>query len=224
MPYIDLKLTLDSPLHVGSTGSANAGETQPVARDARGRPCIPATTLKGLHRAATEGIALALELPVCNAPSQMCQPMNGQTACVVCRIFGSPWLPGIVRYRDLVVTGAPRIETRVTVPQSRRRRVQLDRVVVNREILPVGLKLNGRIEMLTHDLALIALALVGLRSVMALGGGKATGSGLCTVEAAAFDSARQPGNVSDAIDETELAAALRQLQHQHRQTSQGGQP
>jgi CRISPR/Cas system CSM-associated protein Csm3 (group 7 of RAMP superfamily) len=228
MPYIDLKLTLDSPLHIGIGASANPGDPHRIVRDARGRACIPATTLKGLHRAATEGIALALELPVCNAPSQMCQPMNGQVACVVCRIFGSPWLPGIVRYRDLVVTstatGASQTESRVTAPQSRRRRVQLDRVAVEREVLPAGLTLNGRIELLTQDRALIALALIGVRAVTALGGGKSTGYGLCTVEAAAFDSARQTGRDSEAIEDSELAAALRQLQHRHRQTNQGNQP
>jgi CRISPR/Cas system CSM-associated protein Csm3 (group 7 of RAMP superfamily) len=231
MPYIDLKITLDSPLHIGG-GNTTPGAPQPIVRDARGRPCIPATTLKGLHRAATEGIAVALELPICNVPSPTCQPLNGQAACVVCRIFGSPWLPGIVRYRDLIATAtsAVQTETRVTTPQSRRRRVQLDRVTISREVLPAGLTLNGRIELLTQDRALIALALAGLRSVFAWGASKATGSGRCTVEASAFESARKPGDVGEAIADSELAAALRQFQKlqnqsgQQRQTNQGNPP
>jgi hypothetical protein len=153
--------------------------------------------------------------------------MNGQAACTICRIFGSAWLPGIVRHRDLVVTstatGNLQTESRVTAPQSRRRRVQLDRNVVEREVLPAGLKLIGRIELLTQDRAVIALALAGLRAVMTLGAGNATGHGLCTIEAAAFDSARQAGRVSEAIEDSELAAALRQLQQQSRQTNQSNQ-
>jgi CRISPR/Cas system CSM-associated protein Csm3 (group 7 of RAMP superfamily) len=207
MATIDLKITLQTPLHIG-TDSATTVTARSV-RDARGRPCIPASTLKGLHRSATERVAAALGLPICGAPvaSHMCHPIGGQAACVVCRIFGSPWLPGKVVYRDLVVNVTPLIETRFVVPQSRRRRVQIERRRVEYEILPGGTLFSGRLDILFQDSALLALALAGLRAITVIGSG-ANGYGLCTVEVVAHDALKRP------VDESELADALRRMAKQ----------
>ncbi len=206
MASIDLKITLQAPLHIGA-GSRTADGTAPFARDARGRPCIPASTLKGVHRSATERIAAALGLPMCGAPdaSRMCHPTGGQAACVVCRIFGSPWLPGKIYYRDLVANVKLLTVTRFVVPQSRRRRVQIERRHLNHEVLPGDTQFSGRLDCQVRDAALLALMLAGLRSITLIGGGSAAGYGLCTVEALAFDAANRP------VDEAELADALRRL-------------
>jgi CRISPR/Cas system CSM-associated protein Csm3 (group 7 of RAMP superfamily) len=206
MATIELTIMLKGPLHVGG-GPASARNVVPFARDARGRPCIPATTLKGLHRAATEQVAIALGLKVCHSPvlSQMCHPINSETGCVVCRIFGSAWLPGKVFYRDPALTVPPLTETRIAAPQSRRRQVRIERHATRREIVPGSLTLTGRIDHLIHDPALLGLALAGLRAITAIGGHSATGYGLCTIEARANDSLKRP------VDEASLAAALRQL-------------
>lgn len=205
MATIELKIVLKGPLHIG--GDQAAGSAEPFARDGRGRPCIPASTLKGSHRAATEQIAAALGFKVCNAPvlTQMCHPINNETGCVVCRIFGSAWLPGKVLYRDLALSGAPLTETCIAAPQSRRRQVRIGQHRASREIISDPTTLTGRIDHLIHDPALLGLALAGLRAITALGAHSATGYGLCTVEARAIDSLKHP------VDESGLATALRQL-------------
>ena len=210
MASIDLKITLQAPLHIGTgslTADGTATMTARFARDARGRPCIPASMLKGVHRFSTEQIAAALGLPICGTPdaSQMCHPTGGQAACVVCQIFGSPWLPGKIHYRDLVVNVPLLTATRFVVPQSRRRRVQIERRHLNYEVLPGGTQFTGRLDCQVQDSALLALMLAGLRSITRIGGGGAAGYGLCTVDALAFDVANRP------VDEAELADALRRL-------------
>jgi CRISPR/Cas system CSM-associated protein Csm3 (group 7 of RAMP superfamily) len=213
MATVDLKITLQTPLHIGAgsiTPDGTATMTVRFVRDARGRPCIPASTLKGLHRLTTERIAAALGLPVCGTPaaSHMCHPTGGQAACVVCQIFGSPWSPGKIYHRDLAVNVTPLTRTRIVAPQSRRRRVQIERRHVNYEVLPGGTLFSGRLDCLFQDSALLALALAGLRSITMIGGGSAIGYGLCTVEALAFDVLNRP------VDEAELADALRRLAKQ----------
>src|SRR5437588_5721682 len=113
MAAIDLKITLLSPLHIG-TGTAQESAEQALSfvRDVRGRLCIPASTLKGTHRAATEHIAAGVGLSICNPPTanRMCHPLRGTSACPVCRIFGSPWLPGRIYYTDLVSVAALKVD------------------------------------------------------------------------------------------------------------------
>src|SRR5260221_13665857 len=91
MLSINLQITFETSVHIGGTDNLEA-----VARDQRGRPCLRASTLRGAHRAATEQAAAALGLSVCEAPvaHRVCQSISGQPVCAVCRIFGSPWLPG----------------------------------------------------------------------------------------------------------------------------------
>jgi CRISPR/Cas system CSM-associated protein Csm3 (group 7 of RAMP superfamily) len=109
MPIFDLRITFDAPLHSGATAqradSPGIG-VAPITRDPKGRVCIRAATLKGIHRAATEQVALSLNLMACDStvPQHMCQPAGKQSFCPICRTFGSPWLPGKVYYRDLTVT------------------------------------------------------------------------------------------------------------------------
>jgi len=141
----------------------------------------------------------------------MCHPLNGQTGCVVCRIFGSPWLPGLIHYRDLVANVTPVVDLRVAAPQSRRRGVRTGQYQQKREVLPGGSVLNGHLDHLIQEPALLALALAGLRSITAVGAGHSRGYGISTVEARALDALKRP------VDEAELAAALRRL------APQGGQ-
>src|SRR6185295_12658314 len=73
MLRIALKIVLNQPLHIGA---GDRDKMLSLARDALGRPCIPASTVKGAHRTATEQFATSLGLRVCAPPlaSQMCQP------------------------------------------------------------------------------------------------------------------------------------------------------
>jgi hypothetical protein len=205
MLTLDLKITLETPLHIGTGEESEIA--QPVARDSRGRPCIRASTLKGIHRAATEQIAAALGLSVCDATlaRRMCQPLPGETACAVCHIFGSPWLPGRIFYRDLTTNAAPVVDTRVRAAQSRRRHVQLSIDEQAREILPASVTFAGQVNHLLSENVSLALAIAGLRSIRALGAGSATGWGLCHIDVGALDGESRP------VDESVLAAALERV-------------
>src|SRR5258707_3804469 len=168
MLSIDIQITFETPVHIGATGNREA-----VARDLRGRPCIRASTLRGAHRAATEQAAAALGLSVCKAPiaHRMCQPISGEPFCAVCRIFGSPWLPGKIYHRELITTEAPQIEAQTRVSRSRRRGVRLTAYDDRREVLPAGTTFAGQIDHLLGDEASLGLALAGLRSIHAMGSG-----------------------------------------------------
>lgn len=203
---LELRLVLETPLHIG--GAADTPDSlHTFARDMRGRPYIPATTLKGLHRAMTEQVAAALNLVICTAPTsaQMCHPIAGKPACPVCRIFGSPWLTGRLRYRNLIATSTLIIENRIQASHSRRRRVQLTRHTAQYEVLPAETIFSGQIDHQIAEPALLGLALAGLRSITALGSGGNLGYGLCRAEVRALDVSGHPVNDSD------LAASLRQL-------------
>src|SRR5262245_56523168 len=101
MTTVNLQITLHSPMHIGAIAYRElpGDKPAPIVRDVRGKPCIPAATMKGLHRAAVEQIAQALGLKICRAPvaAHMCHPLGVQTAqtaqsahmtqiaCAVCR-------------------------------------------------------------------------------------------------------------------------------------------
>ncbi|MEP7286399.1 MAG: RAMP superfamily CRISPR-associated protein [Chloroflexota bacterium] len=205
MLTIDLKITATTDLHIG-VGSSSGSMPMMLARNSRGRPCIPATTLKGLHRAAAEQMIAALGLWVCDAPivTRMCHPLhgqiNGQTACMACQIFGSPWLPGRIYYRDLVAAREAITVTRTRSAQSRQRGVRLALKTEQYEVLPAETIFTGQIQHTLTDKALLGLALAALRSIRLVGGD----GGLCSVEAQALDSGKQP------VSENDLADALRQ--------------
>ncbi|MCC7446704.1 MAG: hypothetical protein IT324_04770 [Anaerolineae bacterium] len=202
MLTIELRITTHTPLHSGGPD-----HTTTIVRDSRGRPCIPAVTLKGLHRATTQEVADALGLTVCGSRSinRMCQPLGKQTACVVCRLFGSPWVAGTLRYRDLLTNTNPYTATLIHAPQSRRRRVQMERAAISRDVFPADTTFTGSIELVQDDQALLALAVLGLRSITTLGAGKSAGYGQCSVEAKAFDPLKR------WISDADLAAALQHL-------------
>ncbi|HVO44101.1 MAG TPA: RAMP superfamily CRISPR-associated protein [Aggregatilineales bacterium] len=196
MPGIDLKITLQAPLHSGGADSV-----LPVARDGRGHPVITATALKGAHRIATERAARSLGLKLCDSPLHLCQ----SDPCAVCQIFGSRWTPGRVRYHDLTTAAQVSEIARVTAPQSRWRGCQLRNESEKWEFLPAGAVFNGTIHHFITDMGLIALAIAGLRSISFLGAGRAQGWGLCRVEARALDALDRP------IEDDALAPALQRL-------------
>jgi CRISPR/Cas system CSM-associated protein Csm3 (group 7 of RAMP superfamily) len=206
MLTLELRLVLETPLHIGAA-TDTPDTLHSFTRDVRGRPYIPATTLKGLHRAMTEQVATALNLRICNPPlsAQMCHPIAGKPACPVCRIFGSPWLAGRLRYRNLIAGTAPIVEHHIQASQSRRRRVQLTRHTSQYEVLPAGTVFSGQVDHQIADPALLGLALAGLRSITTLGSGGSLGYGLCRVEVRALDASKHPVNDAD------LAAWLHQL-------------
>jgi hypothetical protein len=198
MPSLTLEITMTAPLHLG----VSADGLQ-IALDSRGDALLTATALKGAHRASTEQIARILTLRVCDLLADPC----GADPCAVCRIFGSRWTPGLMRYRDLTAPGAVTTITRTRAAQSRRRGRHEQRIATTEThaVVPAGVVFKGTLHHFIGDPGLLGLSLVGLRAIAALGAGSAQGWGACQVRASLFDNLNRP------VDEDLLAAALRRL-------------
>lgn len=193
MATIDVTLTFQTPLNIGSGAQRGTLADRAMIKDHQGWPYIPASALKGRLRHAVEQVAAGLSARVCVTHQDMC-PQDGDF-CPVCRIFGSPWLPGRLRFARLNLAGPQwlvgrleegkiRTTQRYGVALSRRRGVAEDALLYTTELLEPGTELvfNGR---LVGDLEPpeVALVLAGLKLIPALGRGKTGGLGWFRVEA-----------------------------------------
>ncbi|MGQ9586532.1 MAG: RAMP superfamily CRISPR-associated protein [Anaerolineae bacterium] len=98
---IDIDLELETALH--STGNLRRlGADRALARSAEGGWVIPATTVKGFLRENGETFLRTWGHAVCTGPEpgNMC---DGQSPCLVCRIFGNPCHPSPLRFNDAVL-------------------------------------------------------------------------------------------------------------------------
>jgi hypothetical protein len=108
---IEAVLIVATPVHVGSGGLRMTGNPRvPLVRSltrVRGRPAIPASTLKGLVRSTVEAISRSCvritrarrnQLPQGAAPCR-----DKENLCVACRMFGSLGYQGLVRFSDAVL-------------------------------------------------------------------------------------------------------------------------
>jgi len=126
-------LVAESALHVGSGETANAlsAADSPIARDGRGRPYVPGSSLRGALRAKIEALLLGLDHKVCNlfekeGDHESCGErinkarqkkgdlseaesfdLAWSTSCEVCRLFGSSFLASRVRLADLPLLTDP---------------------------------------------------------------------------------------------------------------------
>ncbi|ACA60300.1 protein of unknown function DUF324 [Candidatus Desulforudis audaxviator MP104C] len=98
-------------LHVAGPGRPRPLVDRTVAVDARGRPYLPASSVRGRVRAHLERLLRAYGLPVCTPPrpQHMC-PHAGLAGtsdgyCLACRLFGSPWRAGAVTVNDFYPVG-----------------------------------------------------------------------------------------------------------------------
>lgn len=109
---VDFDLTyhvaLLTPLHIG-TGlgfTKMVDDTIVRAGPAKGGrvslPCIPGSSIKGKTRSRCEALAHGLGLTVCGEPRR-CK--TRKSLCATCRLFGSPYSQGRLRFSDaLLVT------------------------------------------------------------------------------------------------------------------------
>ncbi|MEJ5312384.1 MAG: RAMP superfamily CRISPR-associated protein [Anaerolineae bacterium] len=196
MAVIDVTLTFQTPLNVGSGAQQGTLADRAMIKDQRGWPYVPASALKGRLRHAVEQVAAGLGISVCVTHQKMC-PIDGKY-CPVCCIFGSPWRPGQLRFTRLNLVAPdwlierleknPRVPPRTTlrygVALSRRRGVAEDALLYTTELFEPGIELAFRGQ-LVGDLTPpeVALVLAGLKSMPALGRGKSGGLGWLRVEA-----------------------------------------
>ena len=104
MIEIHYTLQVHSPLRVGTGIGKAAYLDNTIVRDAYGQPFIPGSTIKGKTRAAMFRLAGALGLTthsVFDEPNGCLA--DGQPVCDICRIFGSPQIPGNLYFDNVVL-------------------------------------------------------------------------------------------------------------------------
>jgi CRISPR-associated protein Csm3 len=125
--FVTAELVLTAPLHIGKGVSLEPGSTDlPVVKDNLSRPFIPGSSVKGVMRSEVERIARSLQStfkfkpPVCDPLTSPCiNPEKKRElaeqceddksfysaiwteSCVVCQLFGSPWLASRISFRDM---------------------------------------------------------------------------------------------------------------------------
>jgi CRISPR/Cas system CSM-associated protein Csm3 (group 7 of RAMP superfamily) len=198
MVTIDVTLTFQTSLNVGSGAQRGTLADRAMIKDDRGWPYVPASALKGRLRHAVERFTAGLGKPVCDTHEDMCR--SEADACPVCRIFGAPWVPGRLRFERLTLSGPdeivqvleerqrrtgqpPRTTHRYGVAISRRRGVAEDALLYTTELFEPGTSLSFS-GMLQGPLSRreAALVVAGLRLIPAMGRGKSGGLGWMTSE------------------------------------------
>ena len=187
MVEIDVKLTLRSPMNIGAGAQHGTFARRPMLKSLDGWPYVPASTLKGRWRHAVEQVASSLpHHRVCQTHHAMCRTRP----CQVCRLFGSPWTAGKVRFQSLHLVGPEAIvalrqeqpwlktTSRTGVAINRRRGVAQDDFLFDTELFLPGMPLvfQGTVRGdLTQQQA--GLLVAGLQLIPALGGSKSSGLG-----------------------------------------------
>lgn len=101
--HVSMNLTIDmlSDFHISSgTGIVGLAD-RAVLRAANKELMIPGSTIKGRTRHHCEQLARSFRIKLCRGKaehSEMCK--SNQSPCLICRLFGSEWMPGSLRFSD----------------------------------------------------------------------------------------------------------------------------
>lgn len=189
--FVGLELEAVTGIRVGA-GRATAAEATdaPLLRDPRNRPLIPGSSLKGSLRSAAErllrplGASLACDVVAdrCLARIRGREPTSEEleSLCVLCRLFGNPYLGGRLILEDLVAEDERTI-VRDGVAIDRRELKQAQGLKYDYEVTPPGSRFRGRVRIddpEAHETGLV-LALLDLadQGLVTLGGGASRGLG-----------------------------------------------
>ncbi len=186
MYQISMEIVLQTPLHIGAAAPIGTEAIRGMRKDQSGWPYIPASTFKGRLRHMVERLAYTLGRTTCNTHHQTCERL--ENACPVCRIFGSPFVPGQVRFTDLILDKTPFIKKahdpaplttyRFGVALSRTRRVAGDGLLYTLELFQPGVPLlfRGVLEDI-KSLEDAAWLYAGTQILESLGSGRGRGLG-----------------------------------------------
>jgi len=204
-------LTAQTALRIGA-GRANnvTGTDLPIIRDTLGRPYIPGSSFKGAWRALVESLVRSVNA----SRKAACNPVGKKTewclesteaftddkdkddkiaaeTCLVCCVFGSPWLASKISIRDLLVDEENwfgQFEVRNGVAIDRDTETAADGKLYDFEVVPADTRFNCEIVIENAAGWELGLAMLGLRSFDpkhgggALGGGRSRGLGVVTIE------------------------------------------
>lgn len=104
-----------SPLHIGWQRSFDvSGSDSPVMKDIQGRPFIPGSSFKGILRSFIEGFLSGAGKTDCfssETEGEWCVAKEDwkdenkalEKACIICRLFGSPFIGSKVKFKDMPV-------------------------------------------------------------------------------------------------------------------------
>lgn len=185
---LDVQARCETPINMGGYGAPTFVD-RPFRRDRNGWPFVPATSLKGRLRHECERLARALGEEICSGPAP--DQLHRGAGCVICTMFGSPWLAGRLYPANLTLAGppelqqaqmrdepAPAADVRYNVSLSRRRRMAEDARLFTTEVFLPGVSLifagSWEAELTLKELALVE---AGFGAITALGRGKTAGLG-----------------------------------------------
>ncbi len=173
-------LVCETALRVGAGRSSEPiGTDLPVIKDTQGRPFIPGSSLKGVLRTRVESFVRAVH----NDPTAACNPVGPETewcirrpddlsdrdideqSCLVCQIFGSPWLASKVQVRDALMGDLwfGQYQVRDGVAINRDTQTAEDRLKYDYEVVPAQSRFDFKLiaENLTD--AQVGMLCMGLR-------------------------------------------------------------
>jgi CRISPR-associated RAMP protein (TIGR02581 family) len=202
-------LTAQTALRIGAGRTTGVtGTDLPIVRDTLGKPYIPGSSFKGALRALVEALVRSINA----SRKAACNPVGRKTewclestenltgdkdgkivaeTCLVCRVFGSPWLASKINIRDLLVDEKiwfGQFEVRNGVAIDRDTETAADGKLYDFEVVPAGTRFNCEIVIENAADWELGLAMLGLRSFDpkhgggALGGGRSRGLGVVTIE------------------------------------------
>jgi CRISPR/Cas system CSM-associated protein Csm3 (group 7 of RAMP superfamily) len=223
---IDYTIEMLSNFHIGSGAGVAGLADRTVLRAANKELIIPGSTIKGRARHHCEQLCRSLGLYICGGravDSELCK--DGQPPCLICRLFGSEWMPNTLRFSDAQLTDFLRNIVRgqhdgggefdyQTISCTRTRLNRILRRVEEGALFTFeegteGLVFEGRISgsLLSTDMEVMGLPLellallVSLSLIDRFGGKKTIGLGECaiTINSVAVERQVSPVALQDVI-------------------------
>ena len=215
---VELEAHFATPFSIGTGALGGTTADKPLLKDAEGVPYLPGSALKGIVRHEAEKIMRSLwkEEAVCRSPNPatMCPQNRPQEKrfCPICRIFGSPWLPSSLIFSDLKPGDRQDrqimkdTKLRFGVGISRNRKVAAEELLYTLEVAPVAeaVPLRGTIEGNISDKEwkrLLALVIVAVRAVEAIGGAKSRGLGWVVLKAVEIEPVLSDTDIKEVLKE-----------------------
>jgi len=196
-------LVTQTALRIGAGRATSVtGTDLPVVRDTLGKPYIPGSSFKGALRAYVESLVRSVNpsrKAACNPvkKEEWClESVESMTddkvvtgTCLVCNVFGSPWLASKVSIRDLQVGEEiwfGQFEVRNGVAIDRDTETAADKKLYDFEVVPAGTRFDCEIVIENASDWELGLVMLGLRPFergeAALGGGRSRGLGVVKID------------------------------------------